>query len=55
MAKMVLLSVIIAIVAIPLVAARSKSPRRGLQVTIIAIVLFNFFYLFAVRFIYPHL
>jgi predicted membrane-bound dolichyl-phosphate-mannose-protein mannosyltransferase len=54
-AKAVLLSVIIAMIAIPVLAARAKSARRGLQWTIVGIVLFNLFYLFAIRFIYPHL
>ena len=40
---------------IPILTARAKNARRGLQWTIILIVLFNLFYLFAVRYIYPHL
>jgi hypothetical protein len=55
MAKLLLLSCVIAIIAIPVVTARVKSPRRGLQLTVILIAVFNLFYLFAVRFIYPHL
>jgi hypothetical protein len=55
MAKLVLLSVVIGMIAIPVMTARVASPRRGLQWTIILIVLFNLFYLFAVRFIYPRL
>jgi hypothetical protein len=55
MAKLVLVSVIIGTIAIPLITARISGSRRGLQWTIILIVLFNLLYLFAVRFIYPHL
>jgi hypothetical protein len=53
MAKLILLSVLIAMIAIPITMARVKGGRRGLQWTIILFVLFNLFYLFAVRFIYP--
>jgi hypothetical protein len=52
-AKVILLSVLAAMIGIPLMTARMASPRRGLQWTLILIVLFNLFYLFAVRFIYP--
>ena len=53
MAKLILLSVVIAMIAIPVVMARVKGGKRGLQWTVILFVLFNLFYLFAVRFIYP--
>jgi hypothetical protein len=55
MAKLLLLSCVIAIIAIPMVTARVKSPRRGLQLTVILITIFNLLYVFAIRFIYPHL
>jgi hypothetical protein len=55
MAKLILISSIIAIIAIPLAASRAKSGHRGLRWTIVGILLFNLFYLFAVRYIYPHL
>jgi hypothetical protein len=54
-AKTLLLSVVIAMVVIPIVTARAIGGRRGLQWAIILIVLFNLFYMFAIRFIYPHL
>jgi predicted membrane-bound dolichyl-phosphate-mannose-protein mannosyltransferase len=54
-AKLVLMSAIIAMIAIPLVASRAKSSRRGLRWTVVAILLFNLFYVFAVRYIYPKL
>jgi uncharacterized membrane protein YwaF len=55
MSKLLLLSTIIAMIAIPTMAARMKNGRKGLQVTIIAIVVYNLFYLFAVRYLYPRL
>jgi uncharacterized membrane protein YwaF len=55
MAKLVLLSTVIAMIAIPVVAAKARSGRRGLQWTLIGIVVFNLLYLFTIRFIYPRL
>jgi hypothetical protein len=55
MAKLLLLSVVIAVVAIPIAASRAKGGHRGLQWTIIGILLFNLFYVFAIRYIYPKL
>jgi hypothetical protein len=55
MAKLLLLSVLIMMIAIPVLSARDRSARRGLQKAIILTILFNLFYLFALRFIYPHL
>jgi hypothetical protein len=54
-AKLLLLSVVIAVVAVPLIAGQDRNPRRGLNKTLLVIFFFNLFYLFAVRFIYPHL
>ena len=55
MAKIVLFSVIIGMITIPVLAARERDARRGFQRLVLMIVLFNLFYLFAVRFIYPRL
>ncbi len=55
MAKLLLLSCVIAIIAIPMVTARVKSPRRGIQLTVIWITVFNLLYVAAVRYIYPRL
>jgi hypothetical protein len=55
MAKLLLLSSVLAIIAIPVVAARAKSSQRGLRWTVVGILLFNIFYFFAIRFIYPRL
>jgi hypothetical protein len=54
-AKLLLLSVVIAVCAVPLLAGRDRNPRRGLKKTVLLIFGFNLLYLFAVRFIYPHL
>jgi hypothetical protein len=55
MAKMLLISVLIAMIGIPVAASRAKSSQQGLRWTIIGILVFNLFYLLAVRFIYPRL
>ena len=55
MAKVLLISTVIAIVAIPVMASRAKNSTRGLRWTIVGILLFNLFYLFAIRYIYPKL
>ncbi len=55
MAKLLLLSVVIMSLAIPVLSARDRSATRGLQKTIILVILFNIFWVLAVRFIYPHL
>lgn len=52
---LLLISVIFAIIVIPVAASRAKNAHQGLRWTIIGILLFNLFYLFAVRFIYPRL
>ena len=53
--KLLLFSVIIMMVAIPVVCAREKDARRGFQRMVLILVAYNLFYLFAVRFIYPRL
>jgi heme/copper-type cytochrome/quinol oxidase subunit 3 len=55
MSKLLLLSVMIMMVAIPVVAARDKSTKRGLQKAILFTIVFNIFYVLALRYIYPHL
>ena len=55
MAKALLLSVVIMMIAIPVWTARDPNPRRGLKRAVVLTFVFNLFYLFAVRFIYPHL
>jgi len=55
MAKLLLMSTVISLFAIPLLCAEDRSPRRGLQKVVLLLVAYNLFYLFAVRWIYPHL
>jgi hypothetical protein len=54
-AKLLLLSVIIAMIALPILAARETNAQRGLKKTLLLVLAFNLLYLLAVRFIYPHL
>jgi hypothetical protein len=54
MQKIILLSVMIAMISVPILAARDRSPVRSLRKTLLVIVLFNLAYLFALRFLYPH-
>ncbi len=54
-AKILLVSILIAVIAIPIRAARTRSARLGLRKTILWMLAFNLFYLFAVRVIYPRL
>jgi hypothetical protein len=55
MAKLLLLSTLIAMIGIPISCATARSPRRGLQRAVLLFFAYNLFYLFAVRWIYPHL
>lgn len=55
MAKLLLLSVVIMSFAIPVLSARDRSATRGLQKAILLVIVFNAFYVVAIRFIYPHL
>jgi hypothetical protein len=54
-AKILLVSILIAVIAIPIRAARTRSPRLGLRRAVLWMLAFNLFYLFAVRIIYPRL
>lgn len=55
MAKFLLMSVIFGTIAMPVFAAREANPMRGLKKAVLLTFVFNLFYLFAVRFIYPRL
>ena len=55
MLKLVLLSVCLALVAIPLWAARDPFPGRGLRRALLGVALFNLFYLVLVRVVVPRL
>jgi hypothetical protein len=55
MQKLLLISVLMATVAIPLACAKDRSAKRGLKKTIVAVTIFNVLYLFSVLHIYPRL
>jgi hypothetical protein len=55
MQKLLLLSTVIALIALPVIASREPNPKKALKKTILWLIAFNFFYLFAVRVIYPRL
>ena len=55
LAKLLLFSTVIMMIAIPVVCARQKDARRGFRRMVLLIVAYNLFYLFAIRFIYPRL
>lgn len=52
MKKLLLLSVIIASIAIPVRLATAKNPRKALRKVLIQAAVFNLFYLFALVFIW---
>jgi hypothetical protein len=51
MSKSLMLSVVIAIVALPVWAAKEKNPRVGLKKALTYLVVFNLFYMLALRFL----
>lgn len=53
MAKLLLLSVCLALVSIPLWSARDPHPGRGLKRALVFVALFNLFYVFLVRVVVP--
>jgi hypothetical protein len=55
MKKILLLSIIIAAIAIPARAARIKDPRRGFKKMVVQTALFNVFYLIVLIFIWGRL
>ena len=54
MTKLLMLSVLAAVIAIPTLCARAKDPRRGVKRAVVLLALFNFLYLWIVLFITPH-
>lgn len=52
MVKLLLMSLIIANVAIPAKMAGTKNPRKGLRRTVVGMLMFNAFYLFFLVFMY---
>ena len=55
MAKLLLLSVVVMMIAVPVLTARNRSPQRGLRRTLVLTFVLNVLYLLAVRYVYPHL
>lgn len=53
MAKLLLLSVCLAMVGIPLLAARGMHPARALKGALIGVIAFNLFYVFLLRVVFP--
>jgi hypothetical protein len=54
MAKLILISILFAMIGIPARAAREKNPRKGLRKALVQMLLFEAFYLFALRYLYAH-
>lgn len=50
--KLLLISIIIASVAIPVWTARDANPRRGLRRAVVVTAAFNLLYLLAVKYLY---
>jgi len=55
MYKIALLSILVAAFVVPAVTARDVDPRRGVERTVLWIVLFNIAYVVGVLIVYPYL
>lgn len=55
MQKVILLSVVVALFAIPIFAAGAPNPRRGLKQALLGVLAFNLFYAFVLRVVIPRL
>ena len=55
MTKAVLVTIVLALVFVPIWASGDASARRGLKKTIVGIIAFNLFYLFLTRVVVPRL
>jgi hypothetical protein len=53
--KILLISFVVAIIALPMIAAKDPSPVRGLRKTLLWWTAFNIWYLFAYLVLYPRL
>jgi hypothetical protein len=53
--NLILRSVLVALIAIPFLAAYDKNARRGLKKVVFLFAGFCFLYMLALRFIYPRL
>lgn len=52
MSKFILLSIIIAMIAIPARQAHQKNPRVGLKKVVVQMLLYEVFYIFALKYLY---
>jgi hypothetical protein len=55
MKKLLLLSILVATVAIPMIAATDRSAIRGLRRTVLWMAAFNLCYLIAIIYVWPRL
>ena len=55
MAKLLQLSILIALIVIPARAARNPNPKKGLRNALVHTIYFNLVYLFVLMFIYGRL
>lgn len=55
MSKLILLSVLVALIALPSLASRDSHPTRGLKRAVLLMVAFNLAYAFAVLVLVPRL
>jgi hypothetical protein len=53
--KLILLSIIIAAIAIPARAARIKDPRKGFKTALRQVLIFNFIYLILITMVWTRL
>jgi len=52
MSKLILLSILFAMIGIPARAARKKDARKALKAVIVQMLIFEAFYIFALRYLY---
>lgn len=52
MSKLILMSIMIAMFAIPIRASREKDARKGLKKAVVQLLIFEAFYVFALRFLW---
>jgi hypothetical protein len=55
MRKLILVSILFAMVVLPIRAATDPSPRRGLRRALVGVAAFNVLYLLAVLYVLPRL
>ena len=54
MRTILLLTIVLAAIAFPMIAARASDPRRGMRRLMVMILVFNAFYLFYVTRLHPY-